>query len=115
MLECRTPCTEPMGQTMLRYLLLAPALALAACAVPNSASNAVVVTDSKAVVERCTRLVEINGDSGVSHAILMDRARDSAMSRLKIRGAEAGGTHVLSDVAAHNWKGPSTQGTVYRC
>ncbi len=95
--------------------MLAPAFALAACAIPNSASNAVVVTDAQAVVERCRRIAEINGDTGISQALLLDRARDSALARLKIRGAEAGGTHVLSGVASHSWKGPDTRGTVYRC
>lgn len=98
-----------------RALLFAPLLALTACVVPSSRSNIVVVTDNKAVVESCKRLAEINGDSGISQALLLDRARDSALARLKVRAAEAGGTHVLSGVAAHNWKGPSTAGTVYKC
>lgn len=100
---------------LLRPLLLVPALALGACTIPNSRTNAVVVTDSAAVVESCKRLTQINGDGSISQSVLMDRARDSALARLKVRGAEAGGTHVLSDVANHGWKGPSTAGTVYKC
>lgn len=97
------------------FLLLAPALALGACAIPNSASNAVVVTDTQAVVETCKRIGNTNGDSGINQALLLDRARDSALARLKIRAAEAGGTHVLSSVADPKWKGPSTDGVIYKC
>ncbi|RDJ20957.1 hypothetical protein DWF00_28930 [Bosea caraganae] len=97
------------------FLLLAPAFALGACAIPNSASNAVVVTNTQSVVETCKRIGETDGDVGVNQALLLDRARDSALSRLKIRGAEAGGSHVLSDVADLKWKGPSTKGTIYKC
>lgn len=101
---------------MLRSLLfLGPAFALGACAIPNSASNAVVVTDTKAIVETCKRISDTNGDSGVNQALLLDRARDSALSRLKIRAAEAGGTHVLSSVADPKWKGPSSDGVIYKC
>lgn len=101
---------------MLRSLLfLVPACALGACAIPNSASNAVVVTETKEIVESCKRIGDTNGDSGVNQALLLDRARDSALSRLKIRAAEAGGTHVLSSVADPKWKGPSSDGVIYKC
>lgn len=101
---------------LLRVLLpLAAASVLGACAIPNSASNAVVVTNTREVVETCKKIGETNGDAGVNQALLLDRARDTALSRLKIRGAEAGGTHVLSDVADPKWKGPSTAGTIYKC
>jgi hypothetical protein len=97
------------------FLLFAPAFALSACAIPNSASNAVVVTDAQAVVETCKRIGDTNGDVGVNQALLLDRARDSALGRLKIRAAEAGGTHVLSSVADPKWKGPGTDGVIYKC
>lgn len=101
---------------LLRLLLpLAATAALGGCAIPNSASNAVVVTSTQAVVESCKKIGETNGDSGINQALLLDRARDTALSRLKIRAAEAGGTHVLSEVAEPKWKGPSTAGTIYKC
>lgn len=89
--------------------------ALGACAIPSSRSNAVVMTDNQAVVENCRRLGQIDGDGALGSAILMDRARDSAIARLKIRAAEMNGTHVHSEVANTGWKGGSTSGTVYSC
>lgn len=100
---------------LLRPILLLSTLALTACAIPNSRSNAVVVTDNKEIVASCKQIAEINGDSTINQTLLIDSARDSALARLKIRGAEAGGTHVVSPVATHTWKGPSTAGTVYKC
>jgi hypothetical protein len=47
--------------------------------------------------------------------LILDKARDAALARLKTRGADMGGTHVLSSVADIKWKGPSTAGTVYKC
>lgn len=100
---------------MLRFLLLVPVVALSACVIPTSRSNIVVVTDSKAVVEPCKKLGEIDGSSAIGQALLLDKARDAAVARLKVRAAELGGTHVLSSVADIKWKGPDTAGTVYKC
>lgn len=105
---------------MLRRLPLLPALLvlapmLGACAIATSRSNIVVLTDSKAVIEPCTKLGEINGDSELQSILVLDKARDAAIARLKIRGADLGGTHVFTTVADIKWKGPSTAGTVYRC
>ncbi|PZN99899.1 MAG: hypothetical protein DCF30_10720 [Hyphomicrobiales bacterium] len=102
-----------------RFLLL-PALMVVApllggCAIATSRSNIVVLTDNKAVVEPCKSLGEIDGASELQSILVLDKARDAALSRLKIRAAELGGTHVLSSVADIKWKGPSTTGAVYRC
>jgi hypothetical protein len=95
--------------------LMAPALLLAACAVPTSRSNIVVLTDNKAVVEPCKSLGEIDGASELHSILVLDKARDATLSRLKMRAADLGGTHVLTPVADIKWKGPSTSGTVYKC
>ena len=104
---------------MPRRLLLLPAVLLptllGACAIATSRSNIVVLTDSKAVVEPCTKLGEIDGNSELQSILVLDKARDAAISRLKIRTADMGGTHVFSTVADIKWKGPSTAGTVYKC
>ncbi|KPF73158.1 hypothetical protein IP69_00940 [Bosea sp. AAP35] len=105
---------------MLRRLLLPTALIVSAlmlgsCAIPTARSNIVVLTDNKAIVEPCTRLGEIDGASELHAILVLDKAREAALSRLKIRGADMGGTHVLSSVADIKWKGPSTSGTVYKC
>lgn len=100
---------------MPRVLFVLPLLALAACAIPTSRSNIVVVTDNKAVVEPCKKVGDVDGGSGLGGVLLLDQARDSALARLKIRAAEIGGTHVLSPVAALNWKGASTAGVAYSC
>ncbi|AMJ61924.1 hypothetical protein [Bosea sp. PAMC 26642] len=100
---------------MLRPFLLIPLCALAACAIPTSKSNVVVLTDSKIVVEDCKKLGDIDGSSTVGQVLLLDKARDAALARLKIRGAELGGTHVLTPVADIKWKGPGTEGQVYLC
>ncbi|MCZ8043226.1 MAG: hypothetical protein O9330_12150 [Beijerinckiaceae bacterium] len=100
-------------------LPLLPALALplllGACAIPTSRSNIVVLTDNKSVVEPCTKLGEIDGASELHAVLILDKARDAALARLKTRAADMGGTHVLSSVADIKWKGPSTAGTVYKC
>lgn len=100
-------------------LPLLPALALplllGACAIPTARSNIVVLTDNKSVVEPCTKLGEIDGASELHAVLILDKARDAALARLKTRGADMGGTHVLSSVADIKWKGPSTAGTVYKC
>lgn len=100
---------------MSRALSLLPALLLGACAVHTSRTSVVVVTDSKAVIEGCTKLGEIEGDSPLASIMLLDTARDSALARLKIRGADLGGTHVLSPVADIKWKGQDRSGVVYKC
>jgi len=97
------------------FTLLAIPLMLGACAIPTSRSNIVVLTDSKAVVEPCRRIGEIDGASELHSILVLDKARDATMSRLKMRAAEMGGTHVLTPVADIKWKGPSTAGTVYKC
>ncbi len=105
---------------MPRRLPLLPALMvlapmLGACAISTSRSNIVVLTDAKTVVEPCTKLGEIDGASELHSILVLDKARDATVSRLKIRAADMGGTHVLSTVADIKWKGPSTAGTVYKC
>ncbi|PTM41295.1 hypothetical protein [Bosea sp. 124] len=95
--------------------LLVPALMLGACAVPTSRSNIVVLTDNKGVVEPCKQIGEIDGASEMHAILVLDKARDAALARLKIRAADMGGTHVLTPVADIKWKGPSTAGTVYKC
>ncbi|HEV7256731.1 MAG TPA: hypothetical protein VGN82_03025 [Bosea sp. (in: a-proteobacteria)] len=100
---------------LLRPMLMVPALMLGACAIPTSRSNMVVLTDNKAVVESCKSLGEIDGASELHSVLVLDKARDATLSRLKIRAADLGGTHVLTDVADIKWKGPSTAGTVYKC
>lgn len=96
-------------------LLLLPALFLGACAYHTSRSSAVVVTDTQGVVEGCTKLGVVDGKSELHSVLLTDTARDTVVTRLKIRGAELGGTHVVSSAADIKWKGPDTSGTVYKC
>ncbi len=98
-----------------RFLFLLPALALGACAYQTSRTSIVVVTNTQGVVENCTKLGEIDGDSGFGAVVPLDKARDMTLNRLKIRGAEMGGSHVFSDVADIKWTGGKTTGTVYRC
>lgn len=98
-----------------RFLLLLPALLLGACAYHTSRSSAVVVTDTQSVVEGCTKLGVIDGKSDLHSVLTMDTARDTVVTRLKIRGAEMGGSHVVSSAADIKWKGPDTSGTVYKC
>lgn len=105
---------------MPQRLLLLPALMavapmLGACAIATSRSNIVVLTDSKAVIEPCTKLGEIDGASELHAILVLDKAREAAISRLKIRTADMGGTHVFSTVADIKWNGSSTAGTVYKC
>lgn len=100
---------------MLRPVLLLPLLALGACAVATSRSNVVVVTESPIVVEGCTRLGQIDGNSALRQVLLRDQARDSALARLKIAGADLGASHVHSSVADIKWKGPDTSGIAYKC
>jgi hypothetical protein len=100
---------------MQRSLLLFSAILLGGCAFHTSRSSIVVITDNKAVIEPCTKLGEIDGGSTLGRILLTDRARDAAIARLKIRGAELGGTHVLAPIADIKWKGPDTSGTVYKC
>ena len=100
---------------MARLFILLPALLLGACAYHTSRSSIVVMTDAQSVVENCTKLSEIDGQDS-SHAIMpLDKTRDSVVARLKIAGAEKGGTHVLATAADIKWKGPDTKGTVYKC
>ena len=96
-------------------LLLLPTLALGACAVHNSRSSMVVVTDNQKVVESCAKLGEADGASGFEPVVPIDKSRDTILHRLKIRAAQMDGTHVLSSVADIKWKGPNSTGTVYRC
>lgn len=100
-------------------LPLLPALVLpvllGACAISTSRSNVVILTDNKVVVESCTSLGEIDGASALHPVLILDKARDAAIARLKSRAADLGGTHVLSSVADIKWKGPSTTGTAYKC
>ncbi|MGX5735789.1 hypothetical protein [Bosea thiooxidans] len=100
---------------MPRFLFLLPALMLGACAYHTSRSSVVVVTDAKGVVENCTDLGKIDGQSELQAIMPLDKSRDSVISRLKIRAAEMGGTHVLASVADVKWKGPDATGTVYKC
>lgn len=100
---------------MLRSVLLLPLLALSACAVATSRSNVVVVTESAVVVEGCTRLGAIDGSSSLREIQLRDQARDSALARLKIAGADLGASHVHSSVADIKWKGPDMSGIAYKC
>ncbi|PZU92930.1 MAG: hypothetical protein DI527_08090 [Chelatococcus sp.] len=100
---------------MPRLLLLLPAMLLGACAIHTSRTSVVVLTESKGVVEACTKLGDIDGDSTLAPILLVDQARDSAMARLKIRAADLGGTHVLTSVADPKWKGPDNSGVVYKC
>jgi hypothetical protein len=100
---------------MSRLLLLLPVCALAGCAIATSRSSVVVLTDSQVVIEGCTKLGEIDGSSTIGQALLLDQQREAAIARLKIRGADLGGTHVLTSVADIKWKGPGTSGQVYRC
>lgn len=98
-----------------RFLILAPALFFGACAYQTSRTSVVVVTDADKVVASCTKLGEIDGVSGYEGFVPVDKTRDIVLARLKIRGAELGGTHVFSTVADVKWKGLKTTGTVYRC
>jgi hypothetical protein len=118
--DCRRISTDfrtgPMPRSPLRLsILLLGAVTLGGCAFQTSRTSIVVITDSKAVIEPCTKLGEINGDSTIGAILLTDKARDTAIARLKIRGAELGGTHVFSTIADIKWKGPDTSGTVYKC
>ena len=98
-----------------RLFLLVPALFLGACAYHTSRSSVVVVTDTQGVVEGCTRIGVIDGKSDLHSVLTVDTARDTVVTRLKIRAAEMGGTHVFSSAADIKWKGPDTSGTVYKC
>jgi len=100
---------------MPRFLFLLPALMLGACAYHTSRSSMVVVTDAKGVVEKCTEVAKIDGQSGAQMIMPLDKSRDSVITRLKIDAAEMGGTHVLANVADVKWKGTDTTGTVYKC
>ncbi|KRE16963.1 hypothetical protein ASE63_14750 [Bosea sp. Root381] len=104
-----------MPRLFLLSTLLAIPLVLGACAIPTSRSNIVVLTDSKAVVEPCRQIGEIDGASELHSILVLDKARDATLARLKIRAADMGGTHVLTPVADIKWKGPSTKGIVYKC
>ncbi len=100
---------------MLRLLPIAFLLGLSACAIPNSGSNKVVITDTKGVVESCLKIADIDGSSPVSGLLLRDPARDAAITRLKLAAAERGATHVLTGLADVKWKGPDISGVAYRC
>ncbi len=100
---------------MPRFLFLLPALMLGACAYHTSRSSVVVVTDAKGVVENCTDLGKIDGQSQFQAIMPLDKSRDTVIAHLKIRAAEMGGTHVLASVADVKWKGPDAIGTVYKC
>ncbi|BCB18447.1 hypothetical protein [Bosea sp. ANAM02] len=100
---------------MPRFFILLPALLLGACTYHNARSSIVVVTDAKSVVENCTKLGEIDGQHGSQAIMTLDKTRDSVIARLKIAGAELGGTHVFAAAADIKWKGPDTSGTVYKC
>ena len=100
---------------MPRLFILLPALLLGACAYHTSRSSIVVVTDAQSVVENCTKLGEIDGQHSSQAIMPLDKTRDSAITRLKIAAAELGGTHVFAKVADIKWKGPETNGTVYKC
>jgi hypothetical protein len=98
-----------------RFLLLLPALLLGACAYQTSRSSIVVITNTQGVVENCQKLGEIDGNSDFGSIVPLDKAREMALTRLKIRGAELGGTHVFSEIADIKWKSGKTTGTVYKC
>lgn len=98
-----------------RFLILLPTLLLGACAYQTSRSSVVVVTDTQGVIENCQKLGEIDGDSGFGAIVPTDKNREMALTRLKIRGAEMGGTHVFSTVADIKWNSGKTTGTVYKC
>ena len=100
---------------MPRLFMLLPALLLGACAYHTSRSSIVVVTDAQSVVENCTKLGEIDGQDSSQSIMPLDKTRDSVITRLKIAAAEQGGTHVVTKVADIKWKGPETNGTVYKC
>lgn len=104
-----------MSQRFLLPALMVPTLLLAACAIPTSRSNIVVLTDNKAVVESCKSLGDIDGASELHAILVLDKAREATIARLKARAADLGGSHVLTGVADIKWKGPSTSGTVYKC
>lgn len=103
-----------MPRLPLLPVLVLPLL-LGACAIPTSRTNIVVLTENKSVIEPCTKLGEIDGASELHAVLILDKARDAAIARLKSRAADLGGTHVLTSVADIKWKGPSTSGTVYKC
>jgi hypothetical protein len=105
----------PRTETMMRFFILLPALLLGSCAYHTSRSSVVVVTDAKGVVENCQSIGEIDGQSEFHTVMTLDKTRDSIITRLKIRAAEMGGTHVLATVADIKWKGPDAKGTVYKC
>jgi hypothetical protein len=112
----RNVCASPEDLfAMLRSVLLLPLLALGACAVATSRSNVVVVTENATVVAGCTRLGPIDGSSPLREIQLRDQARDSALARLKIAGADLGATHVHSSVGDIKWKGPDMSGIAYKC
>ncbi|WP_157732944.1 DUF4156 domain-containing protein [Bosea sp. AS-1] len=98
-----------------RFLILLPALLLGACAYQTSRSSIVVVTNTQGVIENCQKLGEVDGASGFGSVVPVDKNREMALTRLKIRGAEMGGTHVFSDIADIKWAGGKTTGTVYKC
>ena len=100
---------------MPRFFILLPALLLGACAYHTSRSSIVVMTDAKGVVENCAKLGDIDGREGLQAIMPLDKTRDSVIVRLKIAAGELGGTHVLAKAADIKWKGPETNGTVYKC
>jgi len=100
---------------MPRFLMLLPALILGGCAYHTSRSSVVVITDSQQVVEGCTSLGKIDGQSSLRAIMPLDKNRDSVITRLKIDAAEMGGTHVVAAVADVKWTGGDSSGTVYKC
>lgn len=100
---------------MPRFLFLLPALILGGCAYHTSRTSVVVVTDAASVVEGCTNLAKIDGQSSMQAIMPLDKNRDAVITRLKIDAAEMGGTHVVAPVADIKWRGGDSSGTVYKC
>lgn len=100
---------------MLRFAPLLALLVLPACAVTRASISKVVVTDSKTVVEKCTKVADLDGSPLASRVMLRDPKRDAAIAKLKSEAAELGATHVQSSLADIKWKGPSMAGVAYKC
>ncbi len=100
---------------MLRFAPLLALLLLPACAASKASANKVAITDNKAVVEKCTKVADLDGAPTAGSIMLRDPKRDAAIAKLKAAAAEQGATHVHTTLADIKWKGPDTSGVAYRC
>jgi hypothetical protein len=100
---------------MFRFAPLLVLVLLPACAVSRSTVNKVVITENKGVVEKCTKVADLDGAPLAGSLLLRDPRRDAVIAKLKSAAAEQGATHVQAAVADIKWKGRDTAGVAYKC